>query len=204
MKGLLIKDFLNLKGFARSAIAIVAIYAVISIVSANVSFLTSLVMVYCAVLPMTSVSLDEVSKWNAYVQCMPVTRKQSVQSKYIMVLLIGLMATGLSLIMALLTSFRAPLDWAGTLLSNGLIFCLVVGVNALTLPAMYHFGVEKARIFIMVFFMLCMLPFILIMNNGGSIPSLDNFPLFVIPLAVVLLFGASYFVSVKIYTAKEF
>ena len=204
MKGLLLKDFLNLKGFARSAIAMAALYAIISVVSANVSFLTSLVMVYCAILPMTSASLDEVSKWNAYVQCMPVTRKQVVQSKYTMVLLIGLAATVLSMLMALLTSFRAPVDWADTLLSNGMIFCLVVAVNALTLPAMYHFGVEKARIYIMVFFMLCMLPFILIMNSGGTIPSLDNFPLFIIPLVVVALFGASYFLSVKIYTAKEF
>lgn len=204
MKGLLIKDFLNLKGFARSATAIVALYAIISIVSATVSIVTSLVMVFCAVLPMTSASLDEVSKWNACVQCMPVTRKQVVRSKYIMVLLIGLLATGLTMVMTLLTSFRAPVDWADILLVNSLIFCVVVAVNALTLPAMYRFGVEKARIYIMVFFMLCMLPFILIMNNGGTLPSLDNFPLFIIPLAVAALFGASYFASVKIYTAKEF
>ena len=46
--------------------------------------------VILAMLPLGTMTYDEISRWNFYVQCMPVEKKRIVSSKYLTVLMLAL------------------------------------------------------------------------------------------------------------------
>lgn len=204
MKGLLIKDFINLKGFGRISLLVIAGYAIFAMATGSIAFISTLLLVFCAMLPMTSTALDETAKWNAYVQCVPVTRGQVVLAKYLMMLITGLLALLFSLLVSLLTSLRFPIDWGEVLASNLMSICMVMLINAISLPAIYRFGVEKARIVIMVAFMLCLMLFMVTMGEDGIAIGTSSLPWLALPLVTLAALVGSYFLSRKIYSAKEF
>lgn len=204
MKGLLIKDLLGLKGFGRISILLIAAYGVIAFATGNVGMLSSILLVFCAMLPMTATALDEQSKWNAYAQCMPVDRRQIVLSKYILAVIVAIGALVLSLLITLLTTLRAPVDWPSTLLTNGAILCMLMIMNAVIQPAIYKFGVEKARLLIILVFAITVMPLIYFMGDMTRLESILQIVIYALPVLAIALFIGSYFLSAKIYLQKEF
>lgn len=204
MKGLLLKDFLNLKGFGRILLVIVVLYAAVAVISGDISFITSLLMVFCAMLPMTSIALDDQANWGAYAQCLPVSRRQVVLSKYLMVLITVLAAFAFSLVMALLASIRGTVDWGGLLASFLSMACAIVLMAGVSMPAIYKFGVEKARLIIMIVFMLGIMPFIMTSGGVGLLDSIPDFVYAILPVVVCAVYAGSYFLSLRIYSQKEF
>lgn len=203
MKGLLLKDIYNMKSFGVTTLAIVALYAVISLISGNVSMLTSLLLVFCAMLPMSSTSIDEQAKWGAYAQCMPISRKMIVDAKYLFILLILVAAAALAFAVTAISSLWAPIVWGEVLLSNAIILCMVLIANTVTVPVTYKVGAEKARLITIVVFLLLMLPVLLLMGNVESFNGLPSSILVLVPIVAVVLFTLSYFISVRIYQEKE-
>lgn len=204
MKGLLIKDILNLKGFGKTFLLMIALYFIIALVSGSAAYVTSLLMVFSAMLPMTSMSLDDTAKWSAYAQCMPVSRRQVVLVKYIMVILTAAVAVFFSILASMIVGLRTTLDWQEILVSNGVILSMVMIANAFMLPVMYKFGVEKARLIIIIIFMLCFGVVLLTIGSGEITGPLPRVPFVLAPVFAVVLFAGSYFCSQKIYAMKEF
>lgn len=203
MKGLLIKDVYSMKGFGLVTAMIILLYAVISFITGNVSMLTSMMLVFSAIMPMSATSIDEVAKWNPYVQCMPVSRKTVVRAKYVFVLVIIAAAMGFALLVTALTALRAPLNWGETLMIDGLIVCMMLIVNSLTIPAIYKFGVEKARLVTILIFLICMMPFLALMGSPEEIANIPRWTFMLVPVIAVAAMIISYFVSVKVYQNKE-
>lgn len=203
MKGLLIKDFLNLKSYGRMLLLMLVLYGVIAVVTGSAAYLSSLAMVFCVMVPLTGTALDEQAHWGAYAQCMPVKRRQVIQSKYLLIVITAVCALVLSLLVTLLVAIRTPQDWPATLLTNALIACMMLLISGITQPLMLKFGVEKARFAIMIVFILCMLVLVVAGNlETLPMPSLAQVPIFLVPIALAVFVG-SYFLSVAIYEKKE-
>lgn len=76
MKGLIIKDFMNLKKSLKMFLIISVFYFFMAISTDNPYFFTSILTV---ILPITTISLfsyDDMAKWDVYALTMPFDRKK--------------------------------------------------------------------------------------------------------------------------------
>ena len=132
------------------------------------SFLPFCVILF-SVLVISSLSYDELAKWDRLALCMPITRRQVVASKYVLHLiftavgvLLGLLIGVLSLLIHDGGDYRALL----TLVATSAAIALVYG--ALVLPLIFRYGPEKGRITIIL---LALVPAALVgtgISIGGS------------------------------------
>ena len=89
MKGLLMKDLLNLKRQGGIILLVLAMYGLFAFSSGMSEVLGSMICVFGAMLPVTALAYDERAKWDKYALTMPVTRRQMVLSKYLLGLLLN-------------------------------------------------------------------------------------------------------------------
>ncbi|MBY1477688.1 ABC-2 transporter permease, partial [Clostridioides difficile] len=96
-----------------------------------------------------------------------------------------------------------------TLLINALILSISVCFGSLILPLIYKFGTERARLLMILCFLvptLALLVFKSILENISSPISIEiilNTLVYSLPFVAILLFVISYFISSKIYSKKE-
>ncbi len=203
MRGLLAKDgyiiFKQLKFF----LVLIVAFAVIP----N-SSLSGFSIVYTAMLPMTVMAYDEQSKWDKLARMMPYSNRDLVLSKYA-IGYIGMMgATLITFISALVcmafgdgtASERLPAILIS--MSGGLL------LEAIGMPMMLRFGVEKGRI---LFFIIAIAVTIAsIVSNSDSIgrdlhmPAIPGLPLLLlVTAATVVLNLISIAISTRLYRTKE-
>ena len=204
LPGLMLKDLLNLRSTIITLIVLLLILVVSLISMGFIMPIYFLMIIFAAILPMTSITMDDIAKWDRYALTMPFTRKDIVRSKYVlMIMLIG-SAILISGIIFAISFYLMP--------ENALSFWLIILISAVgllyssfLLPLLYKFGSEKAR-YIML------LPMILVgiliggwvVVFGDSLP--ENLLIYILITAAgsICAFIASYFVSVRLYEKKEF
>ena len=84
MKGLLLKDYYMLLKYCRPYALIVLIFGVCSLADGGNLFMLAYPAVLCGINSVSLVAYDEKSRWQQYCETMPYTRKQVVDSKYLM------------------------------------------------------------------------------------------------------------------------
>ena len=200
MKGLLIKDFKLLKGQKNFFMTITAISIIMIIVSPGTSFPIGFLGFVGALFSLSSISYDEFDNVNAYLFSLPITRKDYVLEKYILVV-IGITKTG---------SFNEIFLTAGSL------FPTILLILSIMLPFILKFGGEKGRIaiigvmgFIFVIGLLLIktteylgIDLYVLINKLPKFEPLVYIILFLL-LSVVIL-GISYLISLTILQKKEF
>ena len=203
MKGLIIKDLMNLKRQARILIIFVAFYVILAMTTKNSSVFGIVVAVICAILPVTALSFDERAKWDKYALSMPVSRRDIVMGKY----MLGLLLTGAALIINLI--FNLLLEH-GTPLGEILLTCVEYSaagiiILSLILPFMFLFGVEKGRLIMMLILFVPAGLIILLSTLNVPMPGKDalSLLLWIVPFAAIVLFCASLMISLKAFKRKE-
>lgn len=210
MRGLIYKDIYNLKKYMRQLLLIIAVMGVLfGMQDSGASFLGVYTVMVSMMVVVSSMSYDEFAKWDKFVLTMPVSRKMLVGSKYLLGLLVtaggSLVALALSLVIGIITrKGTSTEDLAGIV---GCFFACLLLLSIL-LPLLYKFGVEKARMMILGVALLPTLGILLLsktglFENGISDELLRRLAL-IAPVVVVLLFIASFFLSVSIMNKKEF
>lgn len=221
MKGLMIKDFYNLKKQLLLYILIGVLYSAIGAISSNengVSF-TGFVMILSAMLPVTAVSYDERSSWDKYGLTMPISRKEAVASKYV----IGILFTAAGALISAVIGFifRADMKEFAYVLSIMAGICFIY--LAVLLPVVYKFGTEKARFAVIA---VMLIPFLFIAGgamlfkkasvgvikvpeSAAAAVQTGTDSSFILGIAVFLavscaIMYVSYRISVRIYSSKEF
>lgn len=221
MKGLMIKDFYNLKKQLALYVIIGAIYSIISAVSTNeggTSF-TGFIMVLSAMLSVTAVSYDERAGFDKYGLTMPVSRKEAVASKYV----IGILFTAAGALISAVIGFifRADMKEFAYVLSIMAGICFIY--LAVLLPVVYKFGTEKARFAVIA---VMLIPFLFIAGgamlfkkasvgvikvpeSAAAAVQTGTDSSFILGIAVFLavscaIMYVSYRISVRIYSSKEF
>jgi len=222
MKGLIIKDLLQLKSYLRSLIIFMFIFICVSLEPKNTNIdgiLTIMMTLGLGMFGIATFSYDEMAKANKYILTFPITKKEIVLSKYILQFILTLtgaiLGTLLSVIISLILNKEIP-NFTD-LVSIALGGMVGIGlVESIQMPCFYKFGAEKGRIYMFIITIavafICGGIFMLgekIVNNFSiNLSSINNilevfFPLVLIGL-IVFEYFISYKISYKIYSKKEF
>lgn len=211
MKGLILKDLLNLKGNIKFILLFIIMFGFMSSLGdGNVNNFIGVIIVLCTTMIVSTFSYDDLNKWDSYVLTMPISRNDIVLSKYLTMLIFSFTGVLVSLIVSVTIGyFKNTLILNETLLINALILSISVCFGSLILPLIYKFGTERARLLMILCFLvptLALLVFKSILENISSPISIEiilNTLVYSLPFVAILLFVISYFISSKIYSKKE-
>ncbi len=210
MLGLIKKDFLMLKGNFKTWLILLFVYIVMAF--QELMSLSFLLPFMCVVTMLSTFSYDSYNKWDAYVCSLPDGRKNSVRAKYIATLLLifvtVIITTILTIIIGYYRTKTINLESMGETIM-GAIFATTL-LQSIMYPAIYKFGVEKARIaiFIVVFgFALIggvLSKYIDFESIIQGLAFLENYMMIIIPIIIVVMLYISYKISEAIYNRKEY
>lgn len=201
MKGLLLKDLVNLKQQTKIYIIVIAIWLAIALTSQDGSFLGGMICVLSVMLPITTLSYDEKAKWDKYVLSMPVSRKQVVVSKYILALALSFIGCLISFAFNLFITK----DASQSIIMSSMFWAFSIVAFCIILPLIYKFGVEKGRALILIVFLAPTVLVILLSKLNIPLPSkefLYNLK-FVIPVIIITVLILSCYISIKIFKNKD-
>ena len=141
MKGLLLKDTYVILKQMRAMMIFTLVIALIP-----VGGIFSYAICYAVLTPITALAYDERAKWNQYAAAMPYSSKDMVFSKY---LLGYVMTFGVMFLVALSRGIYAivmgEVGFADSLSLIVMVGCIALLMQAVNLPPMFKFGVEKCR-----------------------------------------------------------
>ena len=214
MTGLIYKDFLALKGHLSTYVVFFVIYG--GLCAAGVfspSVLGGMVVLISIITPMTTVTSDDISRWNRFAVASPACRRGVVAGKYLFTLLMVLLSTA---VVSLLMAALSPTGRLDAPLGEVLLAVLACGgiallMNAVVLPLLLKFGAEKARMVSMALFLAVFGGFALVglaVGNGFALPAPPAWLMAALPGLLALLavggFVLSYFIAQAVYAKKEF
>lgn len=206
MLGLIKKDLLLMKTNAKSLLVIFIIYLLMAI-NGNFDIVVMLPL-FMMVLLISTFGYDEYNNWDAYVNALPVGRKNIILSKYLTSAILLVCSSIISCIIAyVLTFFYEKSDISHSLSYIGGCLCGMLITISLMYPLIFKYGSQKGRI----------AGFVLIAGSGfvlGLLSKIKTFSTVVnsfetyfliafIVLTILMLIG-SYIISVKIYSKREF
>ena len=211
MKGLLLKDWYQVCKNMRTMYLTVAIVMAVWLFSTSGSYVfpVSYAAIFLGILPVNLLTYDQSVGWVEYGRTLPVSKKTLVAEKYLIGLFCAAAAVvigGLFVTVIPLRTGTAPDEDVLSLLAGSV--CAILLINGISLPLLYRFGAEKARmIYVLTFAGLGAL-------LGGSGAVMDELqhngtgsgplpvPLWlaaVLLLAVLALYAVSWRVSVAWY-----
>ena len=205
MKALLMKDFYTLWRQLRVYLLVMLVISVFNGAYGNI-FIT----IWAALLPYTAMAYDERSKWDQMAAMMPYSTRDIVVSKYVMGWLCTAAAALFAMVLQLLqTVLGSPLA-AFAPVDNLMGCCASLCVLAITLPLMFHFGVEKGRLMMfLIIFLVCgsagALSSIAISvdHTAGGLSGPFAALMAVLPIAAAALTAVSVPLSMKFYARRQ-
>lgn len=210
MLGFIKKDLFLIKSNIKFLGILLVIYSMMAYQGKmDISFLLPFMSI---VLMMTTFNYDAYNKWDAYAITLPNGRKNSVKSKYLTTLLILIVTTlVITLISFGIAYFHTKVvDYESILMTMfGCVFATSI-LESFMYPAIYKFGVEKARIgiFIIIFGLALgfgyLAKYIDFSSKVSSLSFLENYLIIIIPITMALMLYVSYKISERIYMKKEF
>ena len=207
MKGLILKDLYTLKQQGRITLLLAAFYLLYSFMTNNPGMFSILIIVISLLLPLTSVAYDEHYRWDRYALSMPVSRRTIVVSKYLLSVGLTILATIIVLIANVVFVSYFNLGDLDATIAGSLGVCMAALVfNAVLFPLLFKFGVQKARILLMIVGFIPLLVVVL----GSKYFNIDlsgvDFEriIYFIPIIVLVLLVGSLLLSIKVYQKKEF
>ncbi len=207
MKGLILKDFFALKKQGKTFLVLFIFYLLFSYMTKNISMLGMMIVLICAMMPITTMSFDELCKWDKYALSMPVSRKTIVLSKYIFGILFNfagiIIVAPISAVMVIITQEMKVGD---SLLMILAMEGIAITFLAFIMPILFKFGVEKGRMLMLLVIFLPTMMFFLLSKLGIELPSEQTLKLltYLSPIVVIIFLLFSICISIKIYDKKEF
>ena len=211
MTGLIYKDFLALKGHLTTYLVFFLVYGGLCLSGVfTASVLCGMVVLMSLITPMTTVTSDDVSRWNRFAIATPACRRGVVTGKYLFTLLVTLAS-----LTAVLREAGVTPDYAAGLSLGEYSALACAGIalimNAVALPLLLKFGAEKARMVSMALFLLVFAGFALLglaADRGLALPAPPAWVLTALPGLLAILavggFALSYCIAQAIYARKEF
>ncbi len=205
MKGLLRKDLYMTWAYGRTLLVISALFLFSSVFmpSEENFFFVVYPVLMGGVLPVTLLSYDERFGWNRYCDTMPVSRKLVVDERYLMTLLSFLALYAVTL--AVQAVVLLPKGRGEDLIQLvGLLPCFGLAAPAILLPVSLRFGVEKGRL--VYFFIIGLVVAVglvfssSVLQVGGAI---GTWGVATVLAASLLIFGASWLLSIRFYSKRE-
>lgn len=210
MLGLIKKDLLMIRGNFKLLAILFFVYGFMAI-EGQVDL--SYVLPFMSVMIMISTfSYDAYNKWDAYAISLPDGRKNSVRAKYTATLLLILVTTLITTALTIIVSYvrTKSIDLENVLLSMmGAVFATAI-LQSFMYPAIYKFGLEKARIgiFILVFgiaFILGIIArFVDFESLFQTLDIINDYWAIILPIVMIMMLYISYKISEGIFNKKEY
>lgn len=207
MKGLILKEILQLRNYKKTIMILLAFLMIFSIVNKNFSFASALIVVVSVMMVMTGFAYDDMAKWDGYVLSMPLKKNKIVLCKYILSILLAALGSLVSIILGYFMDIITNNNFSyEDLLGIGVSVEAALILVSILIPLIYKFGVEKSRYILMMIFLLPTIIALVFGSNSISMPSEDEIIILLkaSPIITVLIFIMSYLISSSIYESKEF
>ena len=155
MKGLLLKDWYQVRTSMKTMYLTVAFVLVIWVLSTSSAYVfpVSYAAIFLGILPVNLLTYDQSVGWVEYGRTLPVSKKTLVAEKYLIGLFCAAAAVvigGLFVTVIPLRTGTAPDEDVLSLLAGSV--CAILLINGISLPLLYRFGAEKARmIYVLTF-----------------------------------------------------
>ncbi|MDE6729964.1 MAG: ABC-2 transporter permease [Oscillospiraceae bacterium] len=213
MKGLLLKDFYMMKSYLKAYLFLIPIFWIISIFAETISFMTFYSCLLTAMIPISLQVYDEKEHWSCYSCTLPYSSRQLVSVKYLLNLITMLLNLVAVLICQSVRMLRFSEFDLQELLSMGIPGLLISLLPSIfILPFIFKFGAEKAQFAYLLTGAIIGITFAIITmlaetDFSRMILEIQKNPIFfgIIALAgILILYGISWKLSIKIYARKEF
>lgn len=209
MKGLIIKDLkLSARALTRSILLIYAlllVYLAYATKEASGFVISVMLGMGIGMSVMTTISLDEASGWFKQERLLPLSIRQRVGSKYLLLIALLVPASLLVVLVAAIVPLIFPAaSFSNVALMLTALWCLTLIYNAISIPVTYRFG-SKSR---MITILLLVFPSTFLMSymqSDALLPLLAGLP-FSLPVMMacfvaiaLLLYLISFPIGCKLY-----
>ena len=223
MKGLIIKDLLNLSSY-KTTLFLILIFCSIGMIGTDaVNAAPIFITVMIGMIVLSTFNYDEASHAEKYILALPLTRKEIVMSKYILAIVANILGSIVGILLTIIIvnimNVIRPddlirLNYESLLVTAiGGIFGVAL-IQAIQIPSVYRFGAEKGRIqmFLLIFLLVLMIAGVgfLITKMGFDINIkeinhfMNRFSIPILILVSAFLYYISYKISYKIFKKKEY
>ena len=220
ISGLITKDLLQLKSYRKTLIIFILIFVFTGIAQETTKGVGVMIAVMLTLgfgmFGMATFNYDEQSKTDRYILTFPLTKKEIVISKYILIISSTIIGAIVGIIVSFLIVFiidkQIPnlYDYINVALGG----ILGVGlIEAIQIPCVYKWGAEKGRIqmFIVAAIIILLIGGIFLVGENANInlsisdilSTIINFLPVILILATLIIYYISYKVSYRIYKNKE-
>ncbi len=209
MKGLILKDILNLRNYAKQLLIMLGLFIVYGFVLNQPEFINFMLLMYGSMAVITTMGYDEKAGWDKIAFSLPVERRDIVRAKYLVWILLSSIAVVIASFFGILMKYMERESIKEYLLVLITVEAIYLMVFSIIIPIMYQMGTEKARLVMLGIFMIPTIAFILFakFNKGKVIlRNMDHFVPYVIPIIVIvsiMVIYASYRISISILKKKE-
>ena len=216
MKGLLIKDILNMKNYMKQLVLVLIFFIAYGIFLKNGTFVGTMITLMLSMQVITTMSYDEYAKWDKYALTMNINRKDIIISKYIFFtisIIIGIVV-GITTSIAINQIAKLDTGMNEIIVTSIVVPCVFAILFSIIIPVVFKTGVEKGRIVMML---ILFIPAILVgaivkisekanitMPSPSNLEILMKFGVLGLVLLTKLAVFISYKVSLSIYNKKEF
>ena len=214
MKSLILKDLYNIGHNVKSMLFILVVFAVALIPTSGVAGYIFVCAILCSMMIVTTFSFDDNSKWTRYAMIMPVSKKDLVAGKFIVLAIFCLVGSLFGLVVgsiAGLTIKSISFDLAeiGELLFLTLTAWVVsIIYGSMSIPLVFKFGAEKGRVLLLISFLfpaaLCFGIYQLFVILGIELTEHFMFALLCCsPIIALIWCYVMHQISYKIFTKQE-
>lgn len=218
MKGLLMMNGYNMKVYLRQYLILLVFFLIFGVSTRNSYYIMGMSLVVGLNISFSSFSFEEAGGY-AYLLSTPVTRRDMVRAKYLLQLAGAgfiLFCSGVGELLSRLLTGQTEESWLISLFSILGIYFLFMGI---LVPVAYRYGTEKARIVMIGMVAVPMLLVFLgakLMQLSVLMRAMDGlswlfvqehaslYAGFFFLVCSVLIMGASYLLSVRIFEKTDF
>ena len=160
MKSLILKDLFNIGHNAKSMLFILVVFAVALIPFSGVEGYIFVCAILCSMMIVTTFSFDDNSKWTRYAMIMPVSKKELVVGKFVVLAIFCAVGSLFGLVIGSIGGSamrKITFDFAGI---GELLFLALAAwaisliFGSMSIPLVFKFGAEKGRVLLLVSFLI--------------------------------------------------
>ena len=156
MRSLILKDLYNIGHNAKSMLFMLGVLAVVLIPTSGASAYIIVSAILCSMMIVTTFTFDDNSSWLRYAIIMPVSKKDIVVGKYIMLVIFCVIGSLFGLVVSLIAGLamrKITFNLAGIvelllLTLVALVISLISG--SMSIPLVFKFGAERARVLLVI------------------------------------------------------
>lgn len=217
MKGLIVKELINISKSLKVVLALVVFYGMIALTTESPGAFTGVILLVLAMAVLSTYSYDEMANWDVYALTLPLSRDNIIQAKYMFMLIMSLLGFVLNGLTLIVINWITKVDNVFEDLNYvALGTAIVILFYSIIIPIITKVGITKARLYILVIYMLLFLFGSFIFKQIKKIsPNPPNGLIvflkmvirnayIIIPLSIIIILGMSYYISIRVYRKKEF